>query len=58
MLMVASSGNIRDIAVDTHTDMAAAAITNIFESNAPLQGARATEAAHRRIELQSPEVSI
>jgi hypothetical protein len=38
--------------------MAAAAITNIFESNAPLQGVRATETAHRKVELQSPEVSI
>lgn len=28
---------------------------NIFESNEPQQGQRATENAHRRIELQSPQ---
>ncbi len=56
MLIVASGMNIQDIDVAPVADMAAAAVTNIFESNAPLQGARATETAHRRIELQSPEV--
>ncbi|KAK3703047.1 hypothetical protein LTR37_014658 [Vermiconidia calcicola] len=30
------------------------AVTNIFESNVPLQGERATGVAHRKIELQSP----
>ena len=29
--------------------------TNIFESNEPQRGERATENAHRRIELQSPQ---
>lgn len=29
-------------------------MANIFESNAPQDGVRATESAHRKIELQSP----
>ncbi|EME80868.1 uncharacterized protein MYCFIDRAFT_46462 [Pseudocercospora fijiensis CIRAD86] len=34
--------------------MAYTTATNIFESNAPQLGERATESAHRKIELQSP----